>query len=201
MSTIPRDDLEKLYTSGKSMFEISMSLKCSVHKVSYWMDKYGIKRRSRSEATYIKLNPLGDPFKIIKLFNSDSSFLFGLGIGIYWGEGLKKSPYAIRVANTDAGVIKTFRKFLIVICGLEPRKLFYSIVCFNDSDVEKVKAYWAKELGINQEKFGKIVQIPKQGKGTYKRKSEFGVCTLSVSNPKLKTWIMNEIQKLKSSPR
>jgi len=44
-----------------------------------------------------------------------------------------------------------------------------------------------------KEKFGKIVQIPTQGKGTYKKKSRFGVCTITVGNVKLKNWILNEI--------
>ncbi len=179
------------------MAEIADITGCSIHKVVYWMDKYKIKRRSISDAIYLKLNPLGDPFKIIEMFDSKSSFLLGLGIGIYWGEGQKTSTNAIRVANTDPGVIKNFRRFLLDICGLEERKLFYAIVCFEDSDLSKVRNYWAKELGIIPGKFGKIVQIPMQGKGTYKKKSEFGVCTIIVSNPKLKAWIMSEIKKLK----
>ena len=145
---------------------------------------------------YLKLNPKGDPFKIVEVFDSEKNFLRGLGIGIYWGEGQKTTNNAIRVANTDAGMIRNFRRFLLEICGLEERKIFYSIVCFKDSDVENVKAHWSKELGINPDKFGKIVRIPKQGKGTYKRKSEFGVCTITVSNPKLKLWIMNQIKDL-----
>ena len=56
--------LEISYKSGKSMQDISRQLNCSVHKVVYWMDKYDVKRRTRSEATYIKANPGGDPFKI-----------------------------------------------------------------------------------------------------------------------------------------
>src|SRR3989344_5967826 len=195
-TTIKKEDLVDLYASGKSMFEIAKILSCSVHKVAYWMDKHEIKRRKISEAIYLKLNPGGDPFKIIDIFDSDKTFLRGLGVGIYWGEGLKVTRNAIRVANTDPGIIKNFRRFLLEICGLEERKIFYSIVCFGDNDLDTVCAYWAKELGISSEKFGKIVRIPKQGKGTYKRRSEFGVCTIAVSNPKLKLWIMDQIKEL-----
>lgn len=96
-------------------------------------------------------------------------------------------------------MIKVFTKFLLTICQLEKRKLIYNLICFNDSNPEEVRSYWAKELGISKEKFGKIVQIPSQGKGTYKKKSMYGVCILIVGNMKLKSWIMNEINKVNSA--
>ncbi|HZQ29466.1 MAG TPA: hypothetical protein VFA93_00060, partial [Patescibacteria group bacterium] len=120
-------------------------------------------------------------------------FLYGLGLGIYWGEGEKVSSNAIRVANTDPRLLKTFIRFLLEICGLEKEKLLYSIICFNDINAEEAKMHWAKELKISPDKFGKIVQIPTQGRGNYKRKSRFGVCTVIVSNIKLKPWIMKQL--------
>ena len=193
---ILREDLEKLYMSGLSMFEIAAKLKCSTHKIVYWMNKYNLQRRSLSDAMYTKLNPNGDPFKIKKIMRQDEKFLYGLGIGIYWGEGDRRSKNAIRVANTDPKLIKVFVEFLLVVCQLEKRKLLYNLICFNDSDPEEVRSYWAKELGISKEKFGKIVQIPSQGKGTYRKKSKYGVCIAIVCNMKLKTWIMDEINKI-----
>ena len=193
---IPREDLEKFYKSGLSMFEIAAKLECSLHKIVYWMNKYGLHRRSLSEAMYTKLNPNGDPFKIKKIINQDEKFLYGLGLGIYWGEGDRRSKNAIRVANTDPKLIKAFTKFLLTICQLEKRKLLYNLICFNDSNPEEVRNYWAKELRISKEKFGKIVQIPSQGKGTYRKKSRYGVCIAIVCNMKLKSWIMDEISKI-----
>ena len=120
----------------------------------------------------------------------------GLGLGIYWGEGSKKSKYSLRVANTDVGIIKTFRKFLLDICGVRKNKITFSIVCFNDVDPDNSRNFWAKELGILPEKFGKITVIPKQGKGTYKKKSLYGVCTIQVSNIKLRNWMMQELDRI-----
>ena len=154
---ILREDLEKFYKSGLSMFEIAAKLKCSTHKIVYWMNKYNLQRRSLSDALYVKLNPNGDPFKIKKIMNQDEKFLYGLGIGIYWGEGDSRSKNALRVANTDPKLIKVFTKFLLTICQLEKRKLIYNLICFNDSSPEEVRNYWAKELRISKEKFGKIV--------------------------------------------
>lgn len=193
---ILRENLEKLYKSGLSMFEIAAKLKCSTHKIVYWMNKYNLQRRNLSDALYVKLNPNGDPFEIKKIMNQDEKFLYGLGIGIYWGEGDRRSKNALRVANTDPKLIKVFTKFLLTICQLEKRKLIYNLICFNDSNPEEVRNYWAKELRISKEKFGKIVQIPSQGKGTYRKKSNHGVCIAIVCNMKLKTWIMDEINKI-----
>jgi hypothetical protein len=58
-----------------------------------------------------------------------------------------------------------------------------------------VRSHWANILVVPEGKFGTIVQVPKQGKGTYKKKSQYGVCTITVSNIKLKRWLMDEIKK------
>jgi hypothetical protein len=192
--------LEKLYRSGKSMFEMSQKYKCSIHKVAYWMNKYGIARRTRSEANYLKYNPNGDPFTIKTKLNDEEQFLKGLGLGIYWGEGTKTSEHSLRVANTDAGIIRTFRKFLLEICNLREDKITYSLICFNDADPNIARNHWSKELGILPHKFGKITIIPKQGKGTYKKKSLFGVCTIQASNIKLRNWLIGELGILKDKP-
>ena len=191
-----QDDIKKLYLSGKSMSEVADKLGFSRHKVAYWMKKMKISRRSRSEAGYLKYNPNGDPFLIRTNLGIEESFLMGLGLGIYWGEGSKKSKYSLRVANTDVGIIKTFRKFLLDICGVRKNKITFSIVCFNDVDPDNSRNFWAKELGILPEKFGKITVIPKQGKGTYKKKSLYGVCTIQVSNIKLRNWMMQELDRI-----
>ena len=198
-SILSRVTLIQLYEQGNSMVEIAQTLRCSPHKIVYWMDKYEIKRRSRSEALYRKRNPFGDPFLIKQNLNEKDIFLYGLGLGIYWGEGEKVSKYSIRVANTDPYILILFSDFLQKICGVKKEKMTFSLVCFNDSDPIKAKNYWAKMLGISDKKFGKIVIIPKQGKGVYKRKSQFGVCTITVSNIKLKLWIMQELNKLKTA--
>lgn len=195
-----KENLEELYKSGKSMAEIGIYLGCSQHKVAYWLSKHKIPRRNRSDANYLKYNPDGDPFKIKHDLSSSEMFLYGLGLGIYWGEGAKTNIHSLRVSNTDVEIIKTFRQFLLNICGLRQNKITYSIVSFNDIDPEVARGYWSKELGILPEKFGKITIISKQGKGTYKKKSTFGVCTLQVSNIKLKKWMMGELEVLKKLP-
>lgn len=160
------------------------------------MKKFAIEKRSLSQAIYLKANPNGDPFNILEIMTPDQMLLFGLGLGIYWGEGDKTTAYGLRVANTDPNLLIAFRRFLIEICRLDPEKIHYSVICFNDTKPQVALNYWSEKLEIFPSKFGKIVQIPPQGKGTYKNKSSLGICTLTASNIKLKAWIMNEIKKL-----
>ena len=195
---IELDVLRKLYSGGQSFAEIAKTLNCSVHKIKYWMGKYKIPSRSISEAVYLKSNPTGDPFKIKENLSKNDMFLFGLGIGIFWGEGNKSlSSSGLRVANTDPGIIKTFRNFVKSIFGLEDRRFSYSLICFNDSDPDTSRRYWANQLKISPEKFGKITIIPKQGMGTYKKKSLYGVCTVLANNSKLRRLVLEKIEELK----
>ncbi len=196
---ILKEDLQKLYISGMSMPKIAKKLKCSPHKIVYWMKQYNIDRRTRSEATYLVNNPKGDPFNLedINNLSKEDMFLFGLNIGLYWGEGDKTTKHAIRVTNSDPYVIIRFRDFLLNICKLESTKIRYYLICFNDIDPNAAKKYWSNLLQISPDKFGKIVEIPTQGKGTYNKKSKYGVCTIYAGNMKLKSWILNEIEKLK----
>jgi hypothetical protein len=191
--------LALLYAQGKSMAEIASTMKCSVHKIVYWMGKYGITRRNRSDAAYLKANPYGDPFTIKTKRTKEEEALYGLALGIYWGEGNKATPHAVRVTNTDVAIIKVFVCFLRSICQVHREKIHYSIVTFNDIDPDKASRYWARQLKISRSKFGTIVSIPQQGKGTYRKKSRYGVCTVTVGNIKLKSWIMSELEKMKNA--
>jgi hypothetical protein len=195
---VSKNKLENMYSSGSSMFEIAAKLGCSINKVVYWMDKYKIKRRSRSDATYLKRNPDGDPFRIKKIISPEDNFLHGLGLGIYWGEGEKISKGKVRVANSDPRLILSFRKFLIKSYQVKVSRIHYYIICFNDSDPNEVAEYWSKILKTSKDKFGKIVQVPPQGKGTYRRKSRYGVCILEISNIKLKQVLMGELKELRT---
>ncbi len=194
---LPKNKLERLYRSGLSMKEISDKTGWNYHPVTYWMINYNIPRRSRSEATYIKRNPNGDPFKIKTKLSRKESELKALGLGIYWGEG-DKSPYntSVRLGNTDPFLIKKFREFLRKIYRAKEEKFCYGLILFNDIKESKAVSFWKKHLEIKRKQLGKITIIPPQGKGTYRKKSEYGVLTISFTNKKLKEQILGEIKKI-----
>jgi len=187
---LPKEKLEKLYKGGLSMMEMSSKVGYSPSGVKYWMDKYNIPRRSRNEANYIKYNPNGDPFKIKELKTLKDFELFNLGIGLFLGEGTKKTKHHVILTNTNPKILKLFLKFLKEICGVENRKIKAALNIFNDVDLERALNFWQKETGIPRSKFVTSI-IRKSRGGTYKNKSQYGTLTIYVSNTKLK-YFMDE---------
>jgi len=177
--------------------EIAEIMRRSQSGIKYLMDKYNIPRRSWSEATYVKRNPNGDPFVIKEKLSRNEFFLKGLGLGLYWGEGDKSSNNtSVRVSNTDPSLIKKFKEFLVKIYRVKKEKFRYSLVTFNNGDKKEAMKFWTKHLKIKNSQLGKIINIPPQGKGTYKKKNQFGVITMTVSNKKLKEKILEQIKQI-----
>jgi len=171
------------------MQEIATSLNYSLHKVAYWMDKYDIKSRSRSNALYIKNNPSGDPFRIKEIENREDAKLLGLGLGLYWGEGNKKNQGSIRLGNTNPFLIDSFIKFLVEILGANKLKLRFGLQIFSDIQQDKALDFWLenlKKFNINRSQFFKIIVTPSRGIGSYREKSQYGVLTVYYCNSKLK---------------
>jgi hypothetical protein len=185
---------EKYTINLLSMSEIAQLKGCSVHKVEYWMKTFGIRRRSRSDATYAKSNKQGDPFRIIDPITKSDYFLKGMALGLYWGEGNKKNIHSVRLGNTDPRMINMFRKYLIELCSVRPDKIKYSLQVFSDVSPDIALLYWLKELNVGRESFTKTVSVIKSGKvGTYKVKNLYGVCTINVHNKKLRDIIVSEL--------
>ncbi len=185
---ISRQILSKYYLKeNKSVSEIASILKKSETGVNYWMKKYKIKKRTISEAIYLKDNPKGDPFKIKKPKNLYFSELKGLGLGLYWGEGNKLNKNSIKLANTDPALINKFIEFLINILGVDNNKIKFSLQIFSDINPVKAKKYWIKTLKVKSSQFSKKITITESGKiGTYRRKSKYGVLTVYFHNKKLR---------------
>lgn len=194
---IPKETLRCLYLDEKkSLAEIATVLGVSVHKVTYWMQRYQIPRRKRFEANYLKHNPNGEPFVIKTELTIEEDKLKSLALGLYWGEGDKATSHAVRVTNSDPGVINKFHEFLLTICQARPDKIGYYLLTFKDNDVNKAKRYWANSLGIHPDNIRTCKPVHSLGKGTYRKISKFGVMTIGFFNTHLKNWIMAELGKL-----
>ena len=189
---LDKDRIFGLYhKKGKSMQEIADILGCSLHKVAYWMEKHEIKSRSRSDATYLKRNPDGDPFKLIPPKNLKDSELFGLGLGLYWGEGTKASKDSIRLGNTDPFLIKKFMDFLIRFFSIEKNDMHFGLQIFTDINSSKAMDFWIKKLKIKRSQFYKPIVTKSGSIGTYRKKSEFGVLTVMYHNKKLRNLLVS----------
>ncbi len=196
---IQKDTLYKLYAEDQqSANQIAKKLDCSPTKVNYWLAKHSIQKRSISDSVYIKSNPTGDPFIEFKRKSNADWFIYGLGLGLFWGEGNKVNKNSIRLGNTDPGLIKMFLMFLKHCYNIDEHKLRFGLQIFSDVDPQVAKKFWVTELGVPESSFQKIVVTPSRSAGTYRYKNQEGVLTIYFSNTKLRGIIVDAITELQN---
>jgi len=189
---LSREVLNKLYIKeNKSTSQIARIFNCSENKINYWFNKFKIPKRSISEAIYVKNNPNGDPFEFIAPKNIEESELFGLGLGLYWGEGNRANKTTVRLGNSDAKLIKKFIEFLVKFFNIDKNDLKFHLHLFSDINIQKARNYWVKQLNIKRSQFYKPTVTISGKLGNYKNKSENGVLTLYYGNVKLKNILIN----------
>lgn len=182
----------------KSSRQISTIFRCSEHKVNYWIHKHGIKKRSIADSIYIKCNPSGNPFSVNQSFQMNQNFIYGLGLGLFWGEGNKRNKNSVRLGNTDPDLIRLFIIYLRSVYNIDTEKLNFSIQVFEDLDVDIVRNFWIGKLGIKPNQIYTKITISKSGrKGNYLNKSKYGVITVYFHNTKLKQIIDREIENIR----
>lgn len=194
---ISKKDLEETYfAKNLSAAQTSKLFNCSTNKINYWLAKYELKKRTISEAVYRLRNPLGDPFVLQQPSNIQEGILYGMGLGLYWGEGSKRGKGGMRLGNTDVRLIKKFIEFLEKFFGIQKNKLKFGLQIFSDISPNKALSYWQQELKVEKNQFYKIIISKVRGKGTYKYKSEYGVLSVYFNNTKLKKLICQLIDNI-----
>ncbi len=169
------------------MAEIANECGCSIHKIQYWMKKHRIQSRSISDASYIKHNPNGDPFLWSPPRSSEDHILYGLGMGLYWGEGTKSCLSGVRLGNTDPKLLLSFMKFLIRFFHVQKKDFRFGLQIFSDLNPKDALDYWTKMLRVSKSQFHPKVIVTRSGSlGTYRKKSLYGVVTVLYHNKKLR---------------
>lgn len=192
-----KDDLRSLYLEQKkSVAEIARIVMCSEHKINYWLDKHRISKRSISEAIYSKRNPDGDPFLFHGPRNKREAFLYGLGVGLYWGEGNKRNKLSVRLGNTDPRLIKKFIQFLTEVYLIKTSKLRFWLQIFGDMSEKQALCFWINELNVKRSQFSKTTVTPSGGVGTYREKSKYGVLSVYFHNKKLRDSIVGVVENI-----
>lgn len=191
--------LQKWYLVKKlSSAEIAKKCNCSAHKINYWLDVYKIQKRTISEASYQKNNPKGDPFFFTPPKNFKDIFLFGVGLGLYWGEGTKRGLNALRLSNSDPDLVKKYIDFLVDIYHIKKSKLRFQLQIHDDLNNDKLVFFWRKHLLVKESQFYKSTMLVRRGRGVYREKMKYGVIIVIFNNIKLKNLICSHIANISS---
>jgi hypothetical protein len=188
--------LEKYIVKKQSVACIAKDLKCSQNKINYWLAKHNIQKRTISDAIYQLRNPLGDPFCLQRPRTLQGAILYGMGLGLYWGEGLKRGKGGLRLGNTDVRLIRKFIEFLETSFGINKTRLRFGVQIFNDISPASALSYWMRELKVERHQFYKVIVSKIRGRGTYRYKSEYGVLMVYFNNTRLKELICKLIDNI-----
>lgn len=102
-------------------------------------------------------------------------------LGLYWGEGDKRSSY-VGIVNTDPGIIvASFKMFRQLSPGC---KIEVMIRCYPEHDASECKIFWQNLLGVQAKTKDKDWLGKKRGGCKY------GVCTIRYSDWKIKHKIL-----------
>lgn len=204
-----RDRVYSLRRKNLSYLEIQKITNIPKSTLSDWLsgEEWSIKVKSKLSEKY-KLN-LIKANKVISLnknirhnrfkkeatedyiqFKNDPLFSFGLGL--YWGEGDKKSGNIVAVTNTDPNMLVVMANFYRKYLRLDETKLRVSLFIYKDINEKFAINFWSKLLHVPKSQFIKVKVLESRSKLT-KTKLKYGICTLYFSNTefhiKIREWI------------
>lgn len=128
-----------------------------------------------------------------KKFRKDPLFCFGLGL--YWGEGDKKSGNVVAVTNTDPNILRVIAMFYRKYLQLDENKLRISLFIYNDINKKFAINFWSKILHVPKSQFIKVKILESRSRLT-KTRIKYGICTLYFSNTEFHIKIMEWIRLL-----
>jgi len=117
--------------------------------------------------------------------------LFSAGLMLYAGEGDKRTPGVIRLANTDFFIHKVFLKFIEKFTNIKMGSIRFSTLLYPDLNIEECRKKWSEELAIPLTNFHKPVII--QGRSQIRR-LHFGVGSTIISNSFLKKKLLKWVE-------
>lgn len=102
----------------------------------------------------------------------------------------------MHLGNSDLALIRRFIHFLSICYNVQKESLRFAIQIFNDVSPREALIFWSKEIGVQKAQFKKTIITPSRGKGTYRKKSKYGVLTVYFCNTKLRNALVHELETL-----
>jgi transcriptional regulator with XRE-family HTH domain len=185
-----REKARALRARGKSLSEIANLLRASKSTVSHWCrdillsndqlrslsmlqaraGAYGrIRAAEAKRASRIKSAReagLRGAGRVGRLTPRD---LYILGLGLYWGEGLKSANEEFGISNSDPAVIRTFIKWVESAFGIARRDLILrvSLNAVHAHRVSGVEQFWSHVTGVPLSQFTKTSLITTSSRKVY----------------------------------
>jgi len=197
--------LEELYYNKRNTLEeIGSRFDLCIFSIAKLMDKYDLKRRNRSEATYNYYNK-EECFNIKTNLNEELELLKNTALMLYWCEGtgdsrIGKKNVTLAFTNTDVEMLCIWLKFLLEVCQLRQKKIKVRLYVHKNQDGDSLKKYWSQVLKIPLCQFENVSYTKKiSTRDDYK-----GTVKVKVHNLKLylliKEWIEDLKEKILKSP-
>lgn len=122
--------------------------------------------------------------------------LFTAGTMLYWGEGDKNiNNSAIRLSNSEPGMIRTFYVFLVNAMRVPKEKIAFNLLLYPDLIDSVQKNFWSTTTGIPIHQFRKSTFI----KGRHPaRRLSYGVGFIRVGGRKYKEKLLKWIELYKN---
>lgn len=137
------------------------------------------KRKQRDRKEHHRVQKLAGAKQLGKLTKRD---LLVLGLGLYWGEGSKRSPGDVSLANTDPNLHEVFLRWLRLL-GVRDDELIVALYIAPGYDPEKHLRWWKKRLGLKSLKAEHSYEvITKSSKRHIQRKGYHGTLTIRHGN-------------------
>lgn len=111
-----------------------------------------------------------------------SDELFYLGLGIYWGEGVKAASSALAVVNSDVRILKIMVEWFKLHFAVTPDDFHPTIFISSTHRRREAKllTYWSRELKIPKRQFAKTIFLERRKKVYENHDSYYGVLALRV---------------------
>lgn len=114
--------------------------------------------------------------------------MFIAGIVLYIGEGDKRNPYRVALANSDPLVVRFFAYWLTHFWDVPRSRIRFGLHLYSNMNIAKERKFWQDALGFDRKSFYKDQVRDVKSAFTYGDGARHGTCSVYVigSEPKRK---------------
>lgn len=140
--------------------------------------------------------------KLVEIYRSQKERLLPLtkrdayiaGLMLYVGEGDKRNPHRVSLANSDPFVITFFTKWLQSFLKIPRKNLRFGLHLYANMKIAEERKFWQDTLGFGRGSFYKDQIRPVRTAFSYTEGYRHGTCTVYVIGSEAKALIMQAIR-------